>query len=291
MDIASAVAVHALQPQSNDQILDLCCAPGAKLLLISNAIGSQGTGTITGVDISKNRLYTCRSLLKKYKATSRCRLFLSDGVTFDTWAPLWSINKVFEPKSMNNGLPQIDELENSHSVEDTVQSRPFFAPKTLRHDRNLRSLSCLYDKVLVDAECTHDGSIAHILKYRDNSSWENVKNKIKMTAEQLEELENLQSGVLINGFRLLKPGGILVYSTCSLSRMQNENIVQKFISSNENAILEEIPNTDRFPINKEYPQRFNLPHLCYGVDLSKTIRFDPFSSQTSGLFIARIRKS
>ncbi|CAI5473659.1 unnamed protein product [Closterium sp. Yama58-4] len=70
-----------------------------------------------------------------------------------------------------------------------------------------------YDKVLVDAECTHDGSLKHILKY-DSWGWHTL-NKRFLDPQRLSTLAALQRSLLETGFLLLKPGGRLVYSTCS----------------------------------------------------------------------------
>lgn len=86
MDVTSAVAVHALSVSLNDHVLDLCCAPGAKTCYISDLQGRIGAGTVTGVDLSKQRLSVCRSLVKKYKL-EKCRLFHADGTDFDIYAP------------------------------------------------------------------------------------------------------------------------------------------------------------------------------------------------------------
>jgi 16S rRNA C967 or C1407 C5-methylase (RsmB/RsmF family) len=86
MDITSAVAVAALSISPNDHVLDLCCAPGAKTCYISELLGTSGTGTVTGVDLSKERLSICKSLARKYKL-EKYRLFHADGTTFDICAP------------------------------------------------------------------------------------------------------------------------------------------------------------------------------------------------------------
>ncbi|KAI8078738.1 S-adenosyl-L-methionine-dependent methyltransferase [Halteromyces radiatus] len=152
IDLSSAIAVEALELQPDDHVLDLCCAPGAKLCMIANVLGLQGTGTVTGVDIASHRLATCRSLVKKYRVGSRVRLYEADGTTFDVPAPSRLGSILFEE----------DERKNKKRKVDVGWKKPFWAPKTLRHDAS--TTHRLYDKVLVDAECTHDGSISHILK-------------------------------------------------------------------------------------------------------------------------------
>lgn len=154
IDLSSAVAVLALELQKDDQVLDLCCAPGAKLCMISNILGREGLGTVTGVDLAGHRLATCRSLLKKYKVGEKVRLFECDGTLFS----------VPPPSRLGNRKITCDEVEDRHKRQK-VEFKPFWASRMLRFDNQANS-KALYDKVLVDAECTHDGSIAHILKVR-----------------------------------------------------------------------------------------------------------------------------
>jgi 16S rRNA C967 or C1407 C5-methylase (RsmB/RsmF family) len=139
--------------EKDDQVLDLCCAPGAKLCMISNILGREGLGTVTGVDLAGHRLATCRSLLKKYKVGEKVRLFEADGTTFSV------------PPPSRLGNRKISEVEEDRQKRQKIENRPFWASRMLRFDNQVNHTS-LYDKVIVDAECTHDGSIAHILKVK-----------------------------------------------------------------------------------------------------------------------------
>jgi len=84
IDVSSGAVVVALDPQSGDNVLDICCAPGAKLSMIADIL--QDKGSITGVDISDKRLAACRSMVKKYDLKN-VRLFLQDATTFSILAP------------------------------------------------------------------------------------------------------------------------------------------------------------------------------------------------------------
>jgi 16S rRNA C967 or C1407 C5-methylase (RsmB/RsmF family) len=105
-------------------------------------LGPNGKGTVTGVDISKHRLYTAKSIIQKYKL-DRARLFLADGKSFAT------------PPPSRIGPLLISNQDTSKSTVSFV--KPFFANRLIRSDP--QTVFTLYDKVLVDAECTHDGSI------------------------------------------------------------------------------------------------------------------------------------
>ncbi|KAI8819845.1 S-adenosyl-L-methionine-dependent methyltransferase [Fimicolochytrium jonesii] len=310
IDISSGVAVHALDVQPNDNVLDVCCAPGMKLCNIADLQGRDGLGTVTGVDISKDRLATCKNLLKKYKL-ERARLFAADGTSFSVYAPSTVGQHTHPavagtPSSSCSSIPSTapadtsmgDSARAEKPDEDmgegppstvlaapipTEKIKPFHATRMLRQDPQLSLPDLLYDKVLVDAECTHDGSIVHLLKY-DRLGWKTFEEKF-MDPDRLTNLQTLQRGLIANGYKLLKPGGVLVYSTCSFSRMQNEDIVAWFLGQHPDAVLEPVPGVERFPVAS------TLAHLYLRVDLSHVIRFSPVPSQTSGLFIARIRKA
>lgn len=97
-----------------------------------------------------------------------------------------------------------------------------------------------------------------------------------MDAERTDSLTTLQLKLLSNGFRLLKVGGSLVYSTCSLTVAQNEDVVQKFLKENASAELQEVNAAKNWP--------------CKSGQIPNTLRFDPLTSETSGLFVAKFLK-
>eukprot|EP01089_Gocevia_fonbrunei_P014194 TRINITY_DN3830_c0_g1_i1.p1 TRINITY_DN3830_c0_g1~~TRINITY_DN3830_c0_g1_i1.p1 ORF type:complete len:246 (+),score=39.84 TRINITY_DN3830_c0_g1_i1:78-815(+) len=91
IDASSGAAVAVLAPKPGDHVLDICCAPGAKLCMIADML--QDTGTITGVDISENRLAACRNVVAKYHI-SNIRLLLADATQPLPLAPIsWSCQK------------------------------------------------------------------------------------------------------------------------------------------------------------------------------------------------------
>ncbi|CAG8461927.1 369_t:CDS:2 [Ambispora gerdemannii] len=287
MDLSSGIAVYSLDIKPDDHILDLCCAPGAKLCMIADLLANQkGIGTITGVDISNHRASTCKNLLKKYKV-NRARIFVADGTQFSVMAPsyLEPLKRLVEANDRkNSGNKEEQTKDYKHRKNDVERNpivKPFWAPQILRSDPQIVDEKYLYDKVIVDAECTHDGSIAHILKY-EKWGWDAFEKNF-MNPDRVNNLWDLQRKLIINAWNLLRPGGILVYSTCSLSRKQNEDVIGWFLSGHMNdAILEPIPDIGTL---KTASLRNNN-----NIDISNAIRFDPLISNTSGFFVARIRK-
>jgi hypothetical protein len=94
-----------------------------------------------------------------------------------------------------------DDNENrdfQNETEDTskknpngsTKKKPFLATRLIASDPQVEHPSLLYDKVLVDAECTHDGSIAH-LKKCDRTGWERFEANF-FDPVYMDDLEVLQ---------------------------------------------------------------------------------------------------
>lgn len=104
-------------------------------------------------------------------------------------------------------------------------------------------------------------------------------------------IKSFQRNLLSNGWSLLKPGGILVYSTCSLSRKQNEDVIEWFLLNHKgDARLEVIPGIENFNFAPPKVNSNNGDSSSNQDLLANVARFDPIHSNTSGFFLARIRK-
>ncbi len=79
-----------------------------------------------------------------------------------------------------------------------------------------------FDRVLIDAPCSNTG----VLRRRIEARW-------RLQPEDFQRLPQEQLKLLTNGARLLKPGGKLVYSTCSIDPEENEKVVEKFLAENK----------------------------------------------------------
>ena len=98
------------------------------------------------------------------------------------------------------------------------------------------------DKVLVDVPCSGLG----VLRRKADLRW-------KKNLTEIDELPALQEKILSSASKTLKRGGTLVYSTCTITRQENQDVVEKFLAANENfelvemqTFLPHITNTDGF---------------------------------------------
>ena len=260
IDVSSGAAVAMLGPKEGDHCLDLCCSPGAKLSMIANMCTANGSGSVTGVDVSKERISSCRTVVQKYKLKN-VRLFNCDGTKF-----------AYGPEEGTKDAFFVAECMDDHVEKEMGDKRG-----------NVK-----YDKVLVDAECTHDGSLKHIVKF-NKWGWDTFEKRF-LDSERISTLTVLQKSLLENGFNLLKDDGELVYSTCSFSRKQNEEVVIWLLEKYNNARVMpvELPNLPvKAPMHQDLKRKINGIERA---DLLHMVRFDPLVSGTSGLFVAKIKK-
>lgn len=85
----------------------------------------------------------------------------------------------------------------------------------------------IFDRVLVDAPCSNTG----VLRRRVELRW-------RLKPETLGELHEAQGHILRAGSRRVRPGGILVYSTCSLEPEENAEVVAEFTRAEPGFVLE-----------------------------------------------------
>ncbi len=127
-----------------------------------------------------------------------------------------------------------------------------------------------FDKVLLDAPCSGEG------RFLGN----NVGTYRNWSRRTVRELAKLQKKLFKSAYTALKPNGMMVYSTCTLNKDENENVLQWAIE-NFNVKLLDI-NIDF----KEKMQGFND-----GLDgsINKAIRILP-SKNMEGFFVAKLKK-
>ena len=90
-----------------------------------------------------------------------------------------------------------------------------------------------FDKILLDVPCLGIG----VLKRKPDIKWQKKKEDVK-------EISEIQYKILENCSKYLKPKGELVYSTCSIIKEENEDLIEKFLQKNKEFKLEKIENIE-----------------------------------------------
>ncbi len=165
-DVASQLAVEALDPKTGMRVLDLCAAPGGKSEYIAELMKNEGEVIACDLYPHKTELIdkSCERL----------------GITIVK-------TRVNDAEKFNA------EFENG------------------------------FDRVLLDAPCSGLG----IIRRKPDIKW-------TKGASDCSALAQTQYRMLRHAMRYVKRGGILVYSTCTISKMENEQTVKTFLRENKN---------------------------------------------------------
>jgi 16S rRNA (cytosine967-C5)-methyltransferase len=119
------------------------------------------------------------------------------------------------------------------------------------------------DKILLDVPCTGTG----VLSRRPDSRWRKQEG-------DLLKLNQIQQGILINSWKSLKAGGLLVYATCSLEPEENWDLIEMS--------LEQLEGSDIEPIDAE--------NLKPYIDARGALSTLPWAHKMDGMFAVKIRK-
>lgn len=112
---------------------------------------------------------------------------------------------------------------------------------TSENDIKVKRLTGKIDRVLVDAPCSGLGTLRR-----------NPDLKWRHSPQSIQELKRKQAAILAAAAQLLKPGGRLVYATCSFLPEENQDIVEKFLLGHPQFFLEnsaEILSKQKIPLD------------------------------------------
>jgi NOL1/NOP2/sun family putative RNA methylase len=132
------------------------------------------------------------------------------------------------------------------------------------------SLGVKFDRVLLDAPCSCEGVIA-----RDAARKTNHK------PSDVEYCSDRQETLIASAARVVKPGGLLVYSTCSFAPEENEMIVESLLQKFDGITVE--------PFEHGSPGLARFHDVEFESQLRNSRRFYPHIDDTTGFFIARLR--
>lgn len=118
------------------------------------------------------------------------------------------------------------------------------------------------DRVLLDAPCSGLG----VLRRRPDARW-------RKSEEEISHLPGLQHELLESAARAVRPGGVIVYSTCTIESAENEEVIRSFLAMHE-----------------EFVQETAGMFLPLRPIKSDTVQFFPQRNGIDGFFIARLRR-
>ena len=176
-DPSTFLAVHELNSQPGDTVLDLCAAPGGKTTYIAQLMRNQGR--IVASDVSTERLKLVQENCQRL------------GVT----CVKTKVNDLARPR------PEGERRDEGKGSQPSAISNQQF------------------DKVLVDVPCSNPG----VMRRRVDLRW-------RIRPAEIERLRATQLQLLGQAASFMKPGGTLIYSTCSLEPEENGGVVECLLS-------------------------------------------------------------
>jgi 16S rRNA (cytosine967-C5)-methyltransferase len=141
-------------------------------------------------------------------------------------------------------------------------------PQMIAHenDTRIKRLAGKMDRVLVDAPCSGLGTLRR-----------NPDLKWRQTGNDIAELSAKQLAILLSASRLVKPGGRLVYATCSLLAEENEQVVQAFLEKRPDFVV--------------VPAARVLAEQRIPLDTGDTLKLLPQVHGTDGFFACVMERS
>ncbi|HYJ20966.1 MAG TPA: 16S rRNA (cytosine(967)-C(5))-methyltransferase RsmB [Solirubrobacterales bacterium] len=126
-----------------------------------------------------------------------------------------------------------------------------------------------FDRILLDAPCSDLGALAS----RPDARW-------RKSPKTIERLVDIQERALLGAARVLRPGGTLVYATCTISRRENEDRVAALLAAAERG---EVPALELDDLGSLAPE------LSSPLE-SRCLQLRPDRDRTTGFFIARLKR-
>lgn len=201
-DEAAQLIPLLLDPQPGELVLDACAAPGGKTTHIAELMSNRGH--IVALDRKRARL----KLLE-----DNCRR-LGIGIVTPLLADARRSQELIQLLRRRGG-------ENSHAAppehSDSVTSHDLIAPDGL------------VDRILLDAPCSGLGVLRR-----------HPEIKCRMNSARLTRHRRLQEELLESVAPVLRPGGVLVYSTCSTEQEETEEVIEHFCQHHTGWVRESV---------------------------------------------------
>lgn len=207
-DVSAGLTAIVLNPQSGENILDACSAPGGKTTYMAELMKNKGK--IEAWDIHEHR------------------------------------TKLVEQNAKRLGINIIET-----KVNDAIIFNENYKEK--------------FDKILLDVPCLGIG----VIKRKPDIKWQRKP-------EDVIEITKIQEKILENCSKYLKNNGEIVYSTCSILKEENEDVINKFLQKNK-----------EFTIQKFYEKEKEI--INENIDKSGFINIST-NKNNDGFFICKLHK-
>jgi 16S rRNA (cytosine967-C5)-methyltransferase len=163
------------------------------------------------------------------------------------------------------------EIDDARAGEVAAQARRLGlrSVSVIEADATAAGMAPGFDRVLLDAPCSDLGALAS----RPDARW-------RKSPAMIERLSEVQDRLLRSAAAVLRPGGTLVYSTCTISRRENEERIAALLQA---SAAGEIPALELDDLG------VRAPALAAPAE-PRCLQLRPDRDRTTGFFIARLRR-
>jgi 16S rRNA C967 or C1407 C5-methylase (RsmB/RsmF family) len=236
-EVVSMVPPCLLDVRPGMKCLDMCAAPGSKTMqMLEKLIDDDGSSDVTkrggfvvANDVNAGRLDVLqRQIGRNPDATAHMVV-----TNFDS--------RVFPTPLMKNP----DYQEQQHQQQQTTEDGGNITTTTTA-EKQQQFIPFRFDRILADVPCSADGNMRKAADLWD-----------RWSPQSSLALHSQQRGILFRGMQLLKHGGVIVYSTCSMHPVEDEAVVCAAIRNAKEAggHFELINPREQLPNLKFYPGR------------------------------------
>lgn len=201
----------------------------------------------------------------------------------------WVLDLAAAPGSKTLQIAEMMQNQGQISAVEPVKPRFFRLKKNLDHHgvtntkfymkdgRHVwRQCSEWFDRVLIDAPCSSESRFSTL----------DPKSLEYWSLHKIKEMQRKQKALLQSAIRCVKPGGVVVYSTCTFAPEENEVVVNDMLSKFPEIEVEAIS----LPVKNYIPGLEQWQGLTFSPHVTRSVRILP-DQLMPGFFICKLRKT
>ena len=261
--LASMIPPLVLDPQPGEKILDLTAAPGSKTSQIAALMKKEGE--LVANDKNKIRFFKLKHNLEGL------------GILNPEEREVKDLSEEMSVDKTLNILEETDSDKKDSSSPSRIPRNDNFCTLRMEDGYHLcKEYPEYFDKILLDAPCSAETRFVE----------SDIKTYGYWKEQKIKEMAFTQRGLLFAAWSALKPGGTLVYSTCTFAPEENELQITRFLEKITNVEILNINGVDikKLSIVKEWKGRVIDKEVQ-----KKALRIMP-DKEIEGFFVIKMRK-